>query len=178
MGKRENVILLKGNHDQQTGVMLSNLHLLDEESCTQELLEVYRMWLSDGGESSLLEYMQLSDEESIQVLKLINEMKLSAEVRVGDKTFLLAHTVPEVDRIADYEEWTLEDFTWGEPDYEEQYFDDMIIVTGHTPTGLIERKSAGKIWKGNNHIAIDCGAVFGNPLGCICLDTMEEFYVL
>ena len=58
------------------------------------------------------------------------------------------------------------------------YFHDKYIVTGHTPTGYIEEKSKGKIWFGNNHIAIDCGAVFGNPLGCLCLDTFEEFYVL
>ena len=49
-------------------------------------------------------------------------------------------------------------------------------MTGHTPTGLIEKASAGRIYRKNNHIAIDCGAVFGNPLGCICLDTGEEFY--
>ena len=53
----------------------------------------------------------------------------------------------------------------------------MLIVTGHTPTGFIDPEYTGQIWKGNNHIAIDCGAVFGNPLGCICLDTMEEIYV-
>ena len=26
-------------------------------------------------------------------------------------------------------------------------------------------------------VAIDCGAVYGGRLGCICLDTMEEYYV-
>jgi len=51
------------------------------------------------------------------------------------------------------------------------------IVTGHTPTGLIDAAYNGRVWKGNNHIAIDCGAVFGGVLGCLCLDTMEEFYV-
>ena len=54
---------------------------------------------------------------------------------------------------------------------------DAVIVTGHTPTGFIDPDYTGRIWKGNNHIAIDCGAVFGNPLGYICLDTMEEIYV-
>ena len=30
----------------------------------------------------------------------------------------------------------------------------------------------------NNHIAVDCGAVFEDGrLGCICLDTMKEYYV-
>ena len=60
---------------------------------------------------------------------------------------------------------------------EKMYFEDMLIVTGHTPTGFIDPEYTGQIWKGNNHIVIDCGAVFGNPLECICLDTMEEIYV-
>ena len=62
------------------------------------------------------------------------------------------------------------------PDYEDIYFKDKIMVTGHTPTAFIDEAYRGRIWKGNNHIALDCGAVFGNPLGCICLDTMEEIY--
>lgn len=68
-----------------------------------------------------------------------------------------------------------QEFIIGEPEYEKEYFSDKIIVTGHTPTGFIDPKFKGKIWHKNNHIAIDCGAVFGNPLGCICLDTLEEF---
>ena len=71
----------------------------------------------------------------------------------------------------------ISDFIMGEPEYEKMYFEDAVIVTGHTPTGFIDPDYTGRIWKGNNHIAIDCGAVFGNPLGYICLDTMEEIYV-
>jgi serine/threonine protein phosphatase 1 len=58
-----------------------------------------------------------------------------------------------------------------------QYFDDCYIVTGHTPTKFINKNSPGKIYQKSHHIAIDCGAVFRNPLGCICLDTLEEFYI-
>ena len=61
-------------------------------------------------------------------------------------------------------------------EYEKEYFPDKYIVTGHTPTGFIDKAYKGRIYRKNNHIAIDCGAVFGNPLGCICLDTFEEFY--
>lgn len=42
---------------------------------------------------------------------------------------------------------------------------------------LIGPAYKGRIYKNNNHIAIDCGAVFGGRLGCLCLDTMKEFYV-
>lgn len=176
IAKRENVILFRGNHDLQAGILLLNLYRLEEGSCPKELIGAYEGWLSDGGKSTLAEYLQLSEEEREVVLKVLRKSLISKEIEVNGKKFLLAHTVPEVDFICDYEEWTEEDYTIGEPDYDEVYFDDMYIITGHTPTGYINRNSTGKIWMGNHHIAIDCGAVFGYTLGCLCLDTMEEFY--
>ena len=104
--------------------------------------------------------------------------RLSEEINVNGNTYLLSHTVPEIERLEENSNWKLEDYIMGEPDYEEVYFEDKYIITGHTPTGFIDSNSVGKIWKQNHHIAIDCGAVFGNPLGCLCLDTMQEFYVL
>jgi len=34
-----------------------------------------------------------------------------------------------------------------------------------------------EILKIKNNIFIDCGAVYGGRLGCLCLDNMEEFYI-
>ena len=45
-----------------------------------------------------------------------------------------------------------------------------VLVTGHYPT------KNGKVWRGNNHIRIDTGCVFGGTLCCVCLETDEEFY--
>ena len=78
--------------------------------------------------------------------------------------------------MQDFHSLLWQDFIIGESEYEKEYFPDKFIVTGHTPTGLIDPQYKGRIWQRNNHIAIDCGAVFGNPLGCICLDTLEEYY--
>lgn len=41
---------------------------------------------------------------------------------------------------------------------------------------LIDAASAGKIYKENRHIAIDCGCVFGHRLGVYCFDTGECVY--
>ena len=178
LSKRDNVVLLRGNYDHQAGILLANLHMLDDEGCPSELIELYGVWLSDGGKSTLAEYLKLTDEDQVAVINTIKRMRKSVEIIVNGKQYLLAHTVPGIDRSADYQNWTLEECILGEPDYEQCYFKDMYVVTGHTPTGFIDRQSVGQIWQGNNHIAIDCGAVFGKPLGCLCLDTMEEFYVL
>jgi len=56
IAERENVILLKGNHDYQAGVLLQNLYMLDDEKPSKDLVDAYKMWLSDGGEESLKEY--------------------------------------------------------------------------------------------------------------------------
>ncbi len=69
------------------------------------------------------------------------------------------------------------DFIIGKIEYDKIYFEDKFFVSGHTPTELIDKAYKGRIYRKNNHIAIDCSAAFGNPLGCICLDTFEEFYV-
>ena len=176
LNQRQNVVLLRGNHDHQAGILLSHLHMLDDESCPRELVELYGVWLSDGGKSTLADYLQLSETEQKMVIDTIKKMKKSVEVLVEGKKYLLAHTVLGIERADDYKNWTMEECILGEPDYEECYFEDMYIVTGHTPTGFIDKKSVGRIWQGNNHIAIDYGAAFGKPLGCICLDTMKEYY--
>ena len=71
----------------------------------------------------------------------------------------------------------LHDLVWTRCDYKKTYYQDKYLVTGHTPTMLIHQDYRGKIYRKNRHIAIDCGASFGLPLGCICLDTFEEYYV-
>ena len=176
IAKRENVILFRGNHDLQAAILLLNLYRLKDRNCPKELVEAYKGWLADGGKTTLEEFLTLSEKEREMVLSVLRKSQISKEIEVNGKKYLLAHTVPEVDFICDYEEWTEEDYTIGEPDYEKVYFDDILVVTGHTPTEYIDHNFAGKIWMGNHHIAIDCGAVFGYALGCLCLDTMEEFY--
>ena len=39
----------------------------------------------------------------------------------------------------------ISDFIMGEPEYEKMYFEDMLIVTGHTPTGFIDPEYTGQI---------------------------------
>ena len=176
IAKRENVILFRGNHDLQAAILLLNLYRFEDRKCPKELIEAYKGWLEDGGKTTLEEFLMLSEKERKIVLSVLRKSQISKEIKVNGKKYLLAHTVPEVDFICDYEEWTEEDYTIGEPDYEEVYFDDTQVITGQTPTEYIDRNFAGKIWMGNHHIAIDCGAVFGYSLGCLCLDTMEESY--
>ena len=104
IGKRENVFLLRGNHDYQAEILLANLYRIEDGSCTEELLKVYELWLSDGGQSTLKEYLLLSEDEREFALKVMRKAMTSKKIEVNGKKYLLAHTVPEVDFICNYEE--------------------------------------------------------------------------
>ncbi|WP_242991154.1 hypothetical protein [Blautia sp. AM23-13AC] len=76
------------------------------------------------------------------------------------------------------EEYSVDDLVWTRIDYEIPYFDDIIVVSGHTPTqNILGNNRPGYIFKANHHIAIDCGAGKSNGrLAAICLDTGKEYY--
>lgn len=106
----------------------------------------------------------------------LHHLPLFKKIRICNRIYFISHTVPQKAKMLDWVHCRIPDFTMGEPEYEKTYFDDKIMVTGHTPTELIDKNYTGRIWHRNNHIAMDCRAVFGNPLGCICLETGEKFY--
>lgn len=177
MSNRENVTLLRGNHDNdaETYLNLAVHTCQDIHSANQR--RKFKNWLSDGGESTYRQFLSSTIDEKRIALHMLHSAAFNTEIVVNEVCYFLAHTVPERELLVDSGKCPLAEYLWGEPDYDEVYFKDKVIITGHTPTHLIDTAYRGKIWKGNNHIVIDCGAVFGNSLGCLCLDTMEEFYV-
>ena len=177
LAKRKNVIALKGNHDHTASVFLRLFGFLDQAEKSGELKEVFDLWLTDGGEVTYRSFLRLDDAEKQYALDYLDSLRLKKSLTVGNQKFLLAHTVPSKNKMIHPDQLAAADYIIGVPEYEKVYFDDTIIVTGHTPTSFIDPSYEGRIWRGNNHIAIDCGAVFGNPLGCLCLDTLEEIYI-
>ena len=174
---RKNVFSCRGNHDHCAQILLRNFAIPNDCFFADGLEETFRLWLSDGGSTTYEEFLKLDESKQRAALRYLGSLLVYKKLTVGGQKFFLAHTVPGKAKTLDIPNWKNSDFIMGEPEYEKMYFEDTIIVTGHTPTGFIDPEYTGRIWKGNNHIAIDCGAVFGNPLGCICLDTMEEIYV-
>lgn len=174
---RKNVFSCRGNHDHCAHILLRNFALPNDGCFADGLEEAFKLWLSDGGSTTYEEFLKLDESKQHAVLGYLCSLLVYKKLTVGGQKFFLAHTVPEKSKMLNIDSCRISDFIMGEPEYEKMYFEDTIIVTGHTPTGFIDPEYTGRIWKGNNHIAIDCGAVFGNPLGCICLDTMEEIYV-
>ena len=70
-----------------------------------------------------------------------------------------------------------EDFVSEAVDVDRVYFDDVTLIVGHTPTYTIDGADKGKIYYGEGCIVLDCGAAYGETLGCLRLEDGKEFYV-
>ena len=178
-GKR-NICTLMGNHDYMAALMMK-IYGMDhrEKSSLQdkpEAKDIFEAWLSDGGETTWKEFMQLDPVEKEVVQRFLQNRPLFAEIKVNGQIYHLSHTVPRRSLMQNPDRKVVSDFLFSSPEYDKVYFPDKILVSGHTPKKKKKKASAGRIYRKNNHVAIDCGAVFGNPLGCICVDTGEEIY--
>ena len=182
MSLRINVFPILGNHDWTARVILSRLNEeITEENAetglTKEFLDAVRLWLADGGDTTLKGFRRLSPDAREDVLDYLAEFSPYEELTVNGVRYVLVHAGLSrfsPDRpLGDYDELDLCD---GRVDYGKRYYKDRILVTGHTPTLRIDPASEGRIWQGNGHIALDCGAGFGLPLGCLRLEDGAEFY--
>lgn len=147
----------------------------------------YRMWMEIGGEITFRAFQALGRDDQKDILNYMDTFSFYKEIEMNGRKFFLSHTVPDKSKMTAFIDRNRKQVTDSMsgleyyfivtmPEYEKVYFEDRYIVTGHTPTGFIDEKYLGKIYQKNQHIAIDCGAVYGAHLGCVCLDTLEEFY--
>ena len=176
---RGNVMPLLGNHEDmfRQAIRAENMPptFWDRMAAKQN----FRNWTqNNGGEITWKAYCALPEDQRLAIARWLEDLPLYYELRVGGRDFLLAHAgVGSYAPEKDLSMCSLNDFIWGRMDYSRIYYQKKYLVTGHTPTVMIDPAYRGRIWRGNRHIAIDCGAVFFDTLGCLCLDTMERIYV-
>lgn len=186
MMKRANVLPILGNHEFTAAVCL--LWLLKEitdrslADLDDTQLAALQEWIINGGGPTLKELKELPLAEREEILEYLREMELYAEVEAGGRKFFLSHAgLDHFSPCKPLEDYELADFLFCQPKLNEKFWPDQYLVYGHTPTCLL-RAQMGEpvsydILRRGQQIAIDCGCGFDGKLGCLCLDTMEVFYV-
>lgn len=184
MSARPNVYPIIGEREMQALPLLKRLAGEDfaaavgKITANEKAKNAFVRWGKVGGEDTLRAFRALSADDREWVVEYLEEFAPYEEVEVGGKTYLLVHAGLDgffADR--DLDDYALRELTTVSPDYEKIYFTDKTLVTGHKPTVEINPEYKGKIFRLNGHIALDCGAEYGLPLGCIRLDDGKEFYV-
>lgn len=179
-----NVTCLVGNHELMA---LPNLKKMMEETSeislekfTEDECEELLVWMYNGADTTIYEFLQLSFEERKDIVNFIGDFTSYEELCINGQQYILVHAgFDNFSKEKKPDDYSLQELVWTRTDYSKVYFDDKIVVSGHTPTQLIAcNQNPGYIYKGNNHIAIDCGACMtGGRLATVCLETGEGFYV-
>lgn len=195
MMMRTNVYPILGNHEYMalTAIPWLMQEITDAtvENIDPEMMQGLIEWMNVGGTASITEFRNLSREEQESILDYLSEFVLYEMIEAGGKEFVLVHAgLCNFDKRRTLDDYDLSEVLFHKPDYDVRYFEDKYLVMGHTPTRIAYAAEQGVlleeltnseyrdvIFKKNNHIAIDCGSSFGGKLGCICLDTLEEYYV-
>ena len=182
MMMHSNIYPILGNHEYAAATCLRFLmQEISEESIAnidEETIKNLMEWQNIGGQRTMDAFHKLSREEKQDIVEYLDEFSLYEEVSVNGKQFVIVHAGLanfSINRpLDDYEIYEL---IFKAPYYDSVYFPDKYLVTGHLPTRAIEENpNPDKLFIHNNHIAIDCASGYDGCVGCICLDTFEEFY--
>ncbi len=178
-----NIYTILGDHDRIAAEVLSmimdDISDGDISDISPETVKAASEWRKIGGAKTIEGFVQLSVEERQDLLDFLCDFMPFEVVDIGDKTFILVHQgLGNFDKNGEkLKKYSIKDLTETPVDYERQYFDDdsIFIVSGHVPT--YELCGEDRIYQSHNNICINCGVADGKRLACLCLDTMEEFYV-
>ena len=177
---RPNVVPLIGNHDFYALSVLSEISINPEAKYRARMESKIDMWWRNGGYETYQQFWLFNEKKRLYILSAMDKFKNYADVTVNGRRFTMVHGgIANYDPNQPLDYYGIGELVYTREDYRKPKFNepDRYLITGHTPTLFIDPASRGKIFRNYDHIAIDCGAVFGLGLGCICLDTLEEFYV-
>lgn len=185
---QDNFTLLMGNHE------LMMLEYYETKANLLPDLMVIQRWYRNGCEPTIKEFDKLSKEKQKELLTYLRSLPLAiSDLKVNDKMYYLVHGAP----IKSLKEgcvyldsdimklFTPADFVWNRINNDTSFFDDRVVIVGHTITAYYQKVSPYAIWhnkmllKDSNLIDIDCGCACNDNntrLCCLRLDDLKVFY--
>lgn len=180
--EQPNVQLILGNHE---AMLLSCAFVFDEitensiEGMTEEKIGLLNNYMLNGGDvtlKALCELKKNSPDTVLDILDYLRDAPLYEAVTAGENDFLLVHSgIDRFDKNKKLSQYSADDFLWAWPSLDDEYFEDILTVFGHTPTMSFDKAYTGKILKTKTWIDIDVGAGFGQEPVLLRLDDFKEF---
>lgn len=180
---RPNVYPVLGEHEymaKKVFPLIAEFSSIDEanEKLQGENKELFEKWLTMKSVKTTEDFLSLDEEGKESIIDYLSEFEAVEEIEAGGKSFVLCHAgIDGFDEDKDLSEYDEEAFVNAKTDYNSIYFADKYLVTGHTPTAVIDRSLTGKVYSKKRHLAIDCGCGYGGRLAAVCLDKLKVYYV-
>ena len=144
---RNNFSCLLGNHEDML------LNVLDNGQIPNE---VFQAWIYSGGRATIASYDNKIPQEHIDWMK-----KLPTYIDLGDIWLVHAGVNPQMS----LQEQTSEQFCWIRDEFHsttKPYFENKLIITGHTITFTLPGVQPGKLAQGVGWLSIDTGVYHRN----------------
>lgn len=157
--------MIRGNHDHWLATYILDYYTLPERKRRKFAPYPYNSF-------SLLQE-RLTPIDMQNLANDILAWPLQKMVEIAGNKYLLGHAMTSIPTNLESENYYLLGLS-DNTSYLQSGIDGYLSIIGHTNT------SNGRIWKNDkeNVYIIDCGCGFRNgKLGCLCLETMEAFYV-
>lgn len=176
-----NFKLILGNHES---MMLSCKFLFDTvsdesiDSLSADDMDIFTNWVENGASPTLKELSESDPESILAILDYLRDAPLYDSVSIDGRDYLLTHSgLANFNHEKKLTEYNVEDFLWNRPNIKDEYYKDITLVFGHTPTYFFGDEYDGKVMITDTWIDIDTGAAYGRNPMLLCLDNMKEYYL-
>ncbi|MBQ3665778.1 MAG: metallophosphoesterase [Lachnospiraceae bacterium] len=178
-------------------LLIGNHELFAIKYMEGELSE--KKWISFGGEHTLKDLKEMSDEEKEELLLFLKGLPLYLEIETEKYgKSVITHTGLSIDTYVYNEDDSINVIQSIEKAAKENLMEylisldihyapvhikqslDRFLFVGHVCTFGLNDDASNKIYRTPYYMNLDCGAghkELGGALGCYCIDTDEEFYV-
>ena len=184
---RENVYCIRGNHEEMLLAALPQTFGYLKKMCDfSAMTGLYdtESWCACGGDTTRLALFFCEQKTVEEIYSYISDMPYYRSITVGNTEYIMVHAgLDEFSPEKPLGDYSSEDLVWSRPDFDQRLWPDerKKLIVGHTPTFAFREDRTAEIYHGKGDIiVVDCGAVFketGGRLGCLCLETMKEYYI-
>lgn len=184
MSTQSNIQLIKGNHEAMLlscdflfkTITEESLNLLDMEK-----MELLDNWLYNGAAPTIKGFKRLKEKDPELVdgiLDYLREAPLYECLTLNGQRFILVHAgLDHFDKEKPLDAYLPDELLWARPTVDTQYFDDALVIFGHTPTLFFDAEKHGKAYKTKTWICIDAGVGMNEAPMLLRLDDLQEFYL-
>ncbi len=179
----DNMHLIFGNHDVWLARYCQELIDAKRDDNSVDMTDDMLCWLHyNGGYRTSDQFMDLPFPDCYDIKLYLEDKLFYKYLKVNGRKFLLVHAgvaatddAPDI-KVSEVPEQIL---VWAHIGLNDNPYNDVTLIVGHTPTFSYGEEWDGKIAHGKNDTIfhIDCGCAYGRTLGCLRLDDMQEFYV-
>jgi len=181
MMKQPNVTLIRGNHEV---MMLKCGFLFDQDlenfsgkDLSPQQQHDLLLWHQNGAMVTIrnLAMLRAAEPEELKTLmEYVRSAPLYVELTAGPNRFVLVHGgFKDFEPQKRPDEYTEDDLVWTRPD-EERYWEDRLVILGHTPTQYYGKK--GRMFVTDTWIDIDTGSAGGGSPMILRLEDLKAFY--